>query len=93
MFGKRKASANGMSYSSFGSNPISVSRSKSAVVPNLDASAALSYLLSPNAKLSVGYRVDAYFNAFDTGNQAGASEGDRIIHGPFAKFTVEFGSK
>lgn len=86
LFGTRKTEG---TYSSFyGSG--SFSRRDNVVVPNVEASAALTYLLGENAKLSVGYRVDQYWNVLDTNPSAGGGtqEGDRTIHGPFFRVTI-----
>jgi hypothetical protein len=64
-------------------------RKKSVVVPNVEAFAALSWQLpDTSARFSAGYRVDAYFNVID-GGQEDPDSIDRIIHGPFARFTIE----
>jgi hypothetical protein len=96
LFGKQKFEAKGSYYSNFdgdvGGGQINDRRSKNTVVPNLEASAAFSWLISDNAKFSLGYRVDSYFNVYDNGPIFGSrDEGDRIIHGPFIKFTIGTG--
>jgi Legionella pneumophila major outer membrane protein precursor len=92
LFGKQKFEAEG-TYSSFaGPSDIDDKRSKSVVVPNLEASAAFSWLVTDNAKFSLGYRVDSYFDIYDNGLIfGGRDEGDRIIHGPFIKLTIGSG--
>ena len=91
LFGKQKFDASGH-YSSFGSGEIDQERSKTVVVPNLEASAAFSWLVTDNAKFSLGYRVDSYFDVYDNGDVFGSrDEGDRIIHGPFIKLTIGSG--
>jgi hypothetical protein len=68
----------------------SSSREEIAVVPNVDAYAALSVRFPPlNGKFSFGYMVDAYFNALDLGFDS-RDEGERILHGPMAKLTIGF---
>jgi hypothetical protein len=93
LFGKQKFKASGSySYSGFGPYDIDEKRSKSVVVPNLEASAAFSWLITENAKFSLGYRVDSYFDVYDNGDVfGGRDEGDRIIHGPFIKLTIGTG--
>ena len=90
LFGKQKFNASGFT-SSFG-NPFDVDeeRSRSVLVPNLEASAALSWLVTENAKFSLGYRVDSYFDVYDSGPVSGSDgeQADRIIHGPFIKLTI-----
>jgi hypothetical protein len=89
LFGKQKFDADGTAYSGFLSTQVDDHRSKRVVVPNLEASAALSWLITDNAKFSLGYRVDSYFDVYDNGDINGSrDEGDRIIHGPFVKFTI-----
>ncbi len=98
LFGRQKFEASG--YSAFyipivpigGSNDIDETRSKSVVVPNVEASAALSWHVTDNAKFTLGYRVDSYFDVFDDGLVEGdRDEGDRIMHGPFVKVTIGSG--
>ena len=87
LFGTRKVEGN---YSGFyASGPFS-RRENSVVVPNVEASAAVTYLFGDNAKLAVGYRVDHYWNVFDTNPFSGGSsrDGDRTIHGPFFRVTI-----
>ena len=69
------------SYSSFNNRD-----SRTAVVPNVEASAALKFLFNEDTTFSAGYKVDAYFNAI--GN-FGGDKSDRIIHGPFVQFTIK----
>ena len=93
LFGKQKFESHG-NYSAFGTefSENSESRSKNAVVPNLEASAAFSWLITDNAKFSLGYRVDSYWDVYDNGTIFdGRDEGDRIIHGPFIKLTIGTG--
>ena len=60
----------------------------------LDASLALSFLLTPKAKLSAGYRFEGYFNVFPDGafNAPPPSPPDKnmLLHGPFLRATVTF---
>lgn len=82
LIGRQKESfeANGY-YSSFNNDD-----SRTAVVPNVEASAALKFLFNEDTTFSAGYKVDAYFNAL--GN-FGGDKSDRIIHGPFVQFTIK----
>ncbi len=66
-----------------------LARSKGATVPNLGGFAALS-LRYPNAKLSLGYRVDYFFGALDGGIDSHKAY-DRGFYGPFASFSVGLG--
>jgi hypothetical protein len=64
-------------------------RSHSVTIPNIGGFAGLS-LKFPNAKVSLGYRADAFFGAMDAGIDTRRSE-DMIFHGPFASISVGFG--
>ena len=64
-------------------------RSKSVMVPNLGGFAALSWHL-PDAKLSIGYRADFFFNAMDGGVAARKSE-TRGFFGPYASISIGLG--
>lgn len=72
------------SYSGFGGT--SGSDSRTAVVPNVEASAALKFLFNEDTTFSAGYKVDAYFDAI---GDFGGPKSDRIIHGPFVQFTIK----
>jgi hypothetical protein len=87
LFGRQEAD---FSFSSPGGYVTSAyARKKSVVVPNVEAFAALSWQLpETSARFSAGYRIDAYFNVIDGGQEEPDSI-DRIIHGPFARFTIE----
>jgi hypothetical protein len=98
LFGRQKFEASGRAYeqafppSSF--TDIDQKRSKSVAVPNVEANAALSWLVSDSAKFSLGYRVDSYFDVYDNGDLFGSrDQGDRIIHGPFIKLTIGSGGE
>jgi iron complex outermembrane recepter protein len=64
-------------------------RSRSVTVPNLGASAGLSFKYQ-NAKISFGYRVDEFFGAMDGGidKQKSYNFGDS---GPFVNISLGFG--
>ncbi|HVP86123.1 MAG TPA: hypothetical protein VMS78_15490 [Rhizomicrobium sp.] len=64
-------------------------RSQSVTVPNLGGYAALSLRYS-RVKMSLGYRVDYFFNAIDGGIDAHKSY-DRGFYGPFASFSIGLG--
>jgi hypothetical protein len=64
-------------------------RSRSVVVPNVGGFAGLS-LRFPDAKVSVGYRIDAFFGAMDGGIDARKSY-DRDFYGPFATISIGLG--
>jgi hypothetical protein len=65
------------------------SRSRSVVVPNLGGFAGLS-LRFPNAKISLGYRIDAFFGAMDGGIDARQTH-NRDFYGPFATISIGLG--
>lgn len=66
--------------------PAARSRSHSVTVPNLGGFAGISFKM-PNAKVSFGYRADAFFGAIDGGIETRRTR-DMILHGPFAKFSI-----
>jgi len=66
---------------------VDAKRARSLVVPNLGGSLALSVKF-PNAKISIGYRADEFFNAMDTGISTRKTS-NVLFHGPFA--SVSFG--
>lgn len=63
-------------------------RSRMAVVPNIGATAGLSFRYS-NAKVSFGYRADEFFEAMDGGIDTAKSY-NRGFFGPFATISVGF---
>ena len=65
------------------------SRSRSVVVPNVGGFAGLS-LRFPNAKVSLGYRIDAFFGAMDGGIDTHKTY-DRDFYGPFATISIGLG--
>lgn len=65
------------------------SRSRSVVVPNVGGFAGLS-LRFPNAKVSLGYRIDAFFGAIDGGIETRRTF-DRDFYGPFATIGIGLG--
>lgn len=82
LIGRQKETS--QSYSSFSS--FNNSDSRTAVVPNVEASAALKFLLNEDTTFSAGYKVDAFFDAI---GDFGDPKSDRIIHGPFVQFTIK----
>jgi len=87
LFGRQKSEFS-MIYSGYAVP--TYARKKSVVVPNVEAFAALSWQLPDvPGRFTAGYRVDAYFNVIDGGFDEPDSI-DCIIHGPFARFTIEF---
>ena len=85
LFGRQKSEFS-FTYSGF---VTAYARKKSVVVPNVEAFAALSWQLPDvPGRFTAGYRVDAFFNVIDGGHHESESV-DRIIHGPFARFTIE----
>jgi len=68
---------------------VPMDRSRSVIVPNLGGFAGIS-VKYPNAKFSLGYRADFFFNAMDEGIDTRDS-GIMGFHGPFATFAVGLG--
>lgn len=66
-----------------------IRRARNVVVPNLGGFAGFS-LRFPNAKVSLGYRVDYFFGAMDAGLTTRKTY-DRSFYGPFASISVGFG--
>ena len=64
-------------------------RSKSVTVPNLGGYVGLSARYQ-NAKISLGYRADEFFNAMD-GGQDTAKKYDRGFYGPYFNLSIGFG--
>ena len=64
-------------------------RSKSVTVPNLGGYVGLSARYS-NAKISLGYRADEFFNAMD-GGQDTAKKYNRGFYGPYLNLSIGFG--
>jgi hypothetical protein len=65
------------------------SRSRSVIVPNIGGFAGIS-MRFPNAKISFGYRVDAFFGAMDGGIDTRRTY-DRDFYGPFATISIGLG--
>ncbi len=64
-------------------------RSRSVIVPNVGGFAGLS-MRFPNAKVSLGYRIDAFFGAMDGGIDTRKTY-DRDFYGPFATISIGLG--
>jgi hypothetical protein len=64
-------------------------RSRMIVVPNIGASAAITYRVE-NFKVSAGYRADFFFGAMDTGIDV-AKKSNASFYGPFASISVGLG--
>jgi hypothetical protein len=64
-------------------------RSRSVTIPNIGGFAGLS-LKFPNAKVSLGYRGDFFFNATDSGLDA-RDAANRNFYGPFATISIGLG--
>ena len=67
----------------------SPTRNKSVIVPNLGGFAGISWRL-PNAKISMGYKADFFFNAIDTGIYTRKTE-NRGFYGPFVSISIGIG--
>jgi hypothetical protein len=60
-------------------------------VLNAEVSVALAYAFSPASHLSVGFRLDSYWDALKTVNSAGQlKEQDRLYYGPFVRLSTKF---
>jgi hypothetical protein len=59
------------------------------IVPNIGGFAGLSVRF-PNAKVSLGYRADAFFGAMDGGIDVRKTY-DRDFYGPFATISIGLG--
>ncbi len=101
LFGKQKAKAHhqssgryspgnyeGPNYQSLYYHPLKhYTRSRNITVPNVGGMAGFS-IKWPDAKISIGYRADIFFNAMDGGWDT-AKKQNRSFMGPFA--TISFG--
>jgi hypothetical protein len=68
-----------------------VSASSTVGILNLDAQAGISYWLTHNFKLTLGYRFDGYFKAVTVVEPNGAlGQQDRFYYGPMLQATVAF---
>ncbi len=70
-----------------------IEREDNQSVVNIDGSLAVAYNFSQDAKLSIGYRADAYFDALPGLNfskVAGESSSTRVYHGAFLRLTYRF---
>ncbi len=65
-------------------------RSKSAVVPNIDATVGLAWKPTENMQFTIGYGVNAFFNMVDSGFAEKGAKKDRIIHGPKIGLRITF---
>jgi hypothetical protein len=99
LFGRQKVTVNHQTMAHYGSGnhyfvlptvyPTKVHttvRTRSVVVPNVGGFAGFS-LRFPNAKVSLGYRVDAFFGAMDGGTSTQKTY-DRSFYGPFATISI-----
>jgi len=66
-----------------------ITRTNDVTVPNVGAHIGLSYNYQ-NAKISAGYKVDAFFNAVD-GGQESVDKFDRMFYGPYLNVSIGFG--
>jgi hypothetical protein len=57
---------------------------------NTDASLGISFAVASNTKLTLGYRVDAYFGALRNPSGTNTDSIDYIEHGPFGRLTARF---
>jgi len=69
--------------------PFNKTRSRSITVPDVGGTVGLSYRYA-DAKLSLGYRADVFFNAIDGGIDTAKKE-NRAFYGPYASISVGLG--
>ncbi len=86
LFGRRKLSYTVSYY--YAGPSYSDSETDSATVPNVEASAALTYSVTPNFKISGGYRVEQFWNVMPTVESGGIKDDNRLFHGPFLRLTL-----
>ncbi len=67
-----------------------IKRNESVMVPNAGGFAGISWRL-PNAKISIGYKADYFFNAIDSGIDAVTYQ-NRAFYGPYASISIGLGS-
>lgn len=71
--------------------PVNFASSSDGFVFNTDGMLGLGYAFSPNTRLTLNYRVDAYFDALRVVNSNnGVSKANRIYQGPNLRFTVQY---
>ncbi len=71
--------------------PIAATSETNGFVFNADAMLGIGYAFTPYAKLSVNYRVDAYFNAMRTFDVNGNTVNvNRVYHGPNVRLTFTY---
>ncbi len=69
--------------------PMNETRTRNFTVPNVGGSVGISWNYD-NAKVSLGYKVDWFFNAIDGGIDAARKE-DRGFYGPYASISIGLG--
>ncbi len=100
LFGKQKTSTYHQSTSIYHRNKYGDStdyvhpgvnriRERNVVVPNIGGMAGFS-IKFPNAKVSIGYRADIFFNAIDGGWDSAKKE-NRSFMGPYASISIGLG--
>jgi hypothetical protein len=71
--------------------PVSATSEVGGFLLNADAMLGVGYAFTPYAKLSVNYRVDAYFNAMRTFDANGnVVNVNRVYHGPNVRLTLTY---
>ncbi len=71
--------------------PVAVNSTKTTMVFNTDGTLGLSYAITPNAKLSIDYHVDAYFDALPVvSNTGNVTNANRIYQGPSLRLTYRY---
>jgi len=59
-------------------------------VPSIDASLGVSYTFNPHARVTLGYKAQAFYNAFKTQTLSPNEDTDFIFHGPFVEGRLAF---
>ena len=71
--------------------PASFNSASDGFVFNADGMVGVGYAFGPSTKLSLNYRVDAYFDALRVVNSSnGVTNVNRIYHGPNLRLTVQY---
>ena len=89
LFGERVTEWRFSTFESVKEKP-NLDSAKFTIVPDVEASLALTWRLSPNSKLALGYRVDAAWNTTDfgwPGSEDFSGDSNRVTHGAFISWT------
>jgi hypothetical protein len=71
--------------------PVPVGSTQTRTVFNTDAMVGLGYAITPNAKVSLNYHIDAYFDALSVVDGAGnITKANRVYQGPSLRLTYKY---